>query len=178
MADAGVPPAPCRDRRVSRVILLDDADRVLLFDSALSYTRVWLTPGGGVEPGENFEEAALRELREEAGITGVELGPCLFSTEFAFLHEGQGWHQRERYYLVRVESQSIQKAGWTLSEAKEIQETRWWTVEDLRTSHQDFRPRDLPSIAEAIAENALDRIAPFQAIENSARLLPLPDSHD
>lgn len=28
----------------------------------------WLTPGGGLKSGETFEEAAIRELREEAGI--------------------------------------------------------------------------------------------------------------
>lgn len=36
--------------------------------------------GGVVEAGESYEAAALRELAEEAGITGVELAPVGFYT--------------------------------------------------------------------------------------------------
>ena len=35
----------------------------------LSYARGWRLPGGGVKSGEDPEEAVLRELREEIGMT-------------------------------------------------------------------------------------------------------------
>ena len=44
---------------------MDDADRVLLTHRADDGT--WGLPGGGVEPGESWSQAAVRECREETG---------------------------------------------------------------------------------------------------------------
>ena len=44
----------------------------------------WHTIAGGVEPGEAFHVAALRELREETGLDAVELRPI---GEFAYTRE-------------------------------------------------------------------------------------------
>jgi 8-oxo-dGTP pyrophosphatase MutT (NUDIX family) len=50
--------------------------------------RSWFTIGGGLDEGEGAAQAALRELREEAGIvaTADQLAGPVFhrSTEFSF----------------------------------------------------------------------------------------------
>ena len=52
-------------RRAVRVLLLDEADRVLLVRFHDGERSWWCTPGGGIEPGESAVEAARRELHEE-----------------------------------------------------------------------------------------------------------------
>ena len=58
------------DRPTSRLVILDDADRILLFRATTEAAPdpFWLTPGGGVDPGETHEQAAHRELFEETGL--------------------------------------------------------------------------------------------------------------
>lgn len=51
----------------ARVAVIDDKNNFLLVKQ--SYAPGWLFPGGGVEFGETCEQAALRELHEEAEVT-------------------------------------------------------------------------------------------------------------
>ncbi len=54
-----------RIRATCGVVVQDEAGRVLLM--CRSGEGTWGLPGGGVEPGETWEQAALRECREETG---------------------------------------------------------------------------------------------------------------
>ena len=63
-------------RRAGRVLVIDPAGRVLLlegFDPAEPGSPFWFTIGGGLDEGEHSAQAALRELREEAGIVAAAI---------------------------------------------------------------------------------------------------------
>ena len=90
-------------REAARFFVVDEDERVLLvrFDLVRG-GHVWATVGDGLEPGETHEDAARRELREEAGLEGVDLGPCTWTREHVFDDPIDFAGQRERYYLVRT----------------------------------------------------------------------------
>jgi len=57
------------------VMVCDGRGRVLVQERRLSWKGISF-PGGHVEPGESFFESAVREVKEETGLTVSELESC------------------------------------------------------------------------------------------------------
>ncbi|MBO1335942.1 NUDIX hydrolase [Streptomyces sp. VRA16 Mangrove soil] len=140
-------------RKVARVVLLDPEGRVLLLhghepgDTADDW---WFTPGGGLEGDETREQAALRELAEETGITDVELGPVLWQRVCSFPFDGRRWDQDEWYFLARTTSTvpgaGINESGLTDLERRSVAGARWWTYRELAEAHETVYPTRLAEL--------------------------------
>jgi len=133
-------------RPASRVLVVDRKDRLLLFDGIVpnrERTRLWCPPGGALKPDETFEEAALRELREETGISEVALGPCVWRREHVFEMFDRWYAADERYFLARVGTAEISDAGREAVEARFILGHRWWSAAEIAASRETFVPRRL-----------------------------------
>jgi 8-oxo-dGTP diphosphatase len=107
-------------------VLLLDGDRVLLVQRGRPPQQGrWTVPGGGVEVGETLEEAALRELREETGLS-CTLGPVVEVLD-RVLRDGDG---RVEYHYVILDFVGTEPTG-TLGAASDCADARWVPVAEL-----------------------------------------------
>ncbi len=141
-------------RPTARVLLVDPDQRLLLmrFTSPDSGVVFWAPCGGGVEPGETFEQAAVREVAEETGLAGVVLGPHVFDREVAFTWRGRRVETTERWYVAHVAAFTPTRVGWTAEERAEVSDVRWWTPAELATTADALVPRDLAARFAALLE--------------------------
>ena len=140
-----------RTRLASRLLIVDDTDRVLLFRyvhraGPLIGQDFWSTPGGGLEEGETFTQAAIRELTEETGIEidiadlGPEVGHRVVDLQ---LPDGEYVTADEHYFLIRTSETSLKQDGWTALERSILSDAMWWSEDDLLTTTATVYPEDL-----------------------------------
>jgi 8-oxo-dGTP pyrophosphatase MutT (NUDIX family) len=137
-----------RKRPSARLLLLDNDDRVLLFRFAFPDGRVfWATPGGAVDEGESFAEAARRELLEETGIAVEDVGSSVHTRHTSFqAPDGETVSAEEHYFLVRTTGTELSQTGWTPLERQIMTEHRWWTLDELTATTETVFPEEFVAL--------------------------------
>ena len=143
------------ERRAARVIVVDAADRVLLVhavDPSRPDEPYWMTPGGGLDPGEDAATAAARELYEETGlrVEPERLGVPVRQETVDFPYDGSWYRQEQDIFAVRVESWTVTATALTPLEVRSFRGSRWWRAAELASTDERYYPHDLPALLDAI----------------------------
>ncbi|RIV47146.1 NUDIX hydrolase [Flagellimonas pelagia] len=81
----------------------------------------WDLPKGKVDKGETIESAAIREVEEETGVTGLKIERFLRTTYHVFKRNGEYWLKQTHWFLmstdytgklVAEEAEGIEKVKW------------------------------------------------------------------
>ena len=73
-------------KKAVRAVFMTPDHRLLLMkvQEPVTGSEFWITPGGGLEPGESDEEGLRREVAEETGGRYFRLGPPIWTRKYEF----------------------------------------------------------------------------------------------
>lgn len=146
-------------RPAARCVLFDRSKRLFLIrseDPIDPYKPEWLEiPGGGMAVGEDSASACLRELREETGITDVEIGPCVWTQYVEYTFSGIRFESHERIHVAYCDGGEFRPRGLEALEAAAFLGADWWAVEELLANSEQTVPRRLREFLPALAAGEL-----------------------
>jgi len=140
-----------RLRRSARVFLFDERGDLLLIRFVAQRSDgpyvCWVTPGGEVEVGETDLAAAERELAEELGLRLSLIGPVHEESGGTYEHLGETVRNYDVFFAARCGREMPRLAGVTEDEIALMQEARWWTLAELKSTAENIFPVEISRLA-------------------------------
>ncbi|HST18464.1 MAG TPA: NUDIX hydrolase [Gaiellaceae bacterium] len=115
---------PARTHDVT-LFILDPHRRIALIRKPHFAEGIWRPPGGGIKPGEDFTEGAVREALEETGLD-VTLERYLVAASATFRHDGQILDWRTHVFLATTSDETLAPR-----DDAEIAGARWGTAAEV-----------------------------------------------
>lgn len=114
---------PKRMHDVTLFIL--NGERLALIRKPHFEPGIWRPPGGGIKPGEEFDDGVRREGLEETGLE-IELERYLVAAEARFLYEPHDVPWRTHVFLAHTTGNDLAP-----QDTEEIAAARWGTLAEL-----------------------------------------------
>lgn len=132
-----------RPRRSARALIVSPERQILLMRIRIGDPQrdLWITPGGGLNDVETTEVALRRELYEETGHTHIQIGPLVWRRRHQFRFNGETVDQSEEFFWCPT--RKFEPLVTYLEEGDErdsFQELRWWPIEEIGKSTDNFVP--------------------------------------
>jgi 8-oxo-dGTP pyrophosphatase MutT (NUDIX family) len=142
---------PHRRRSAARIVVVAAGTVLLLRDTdpGLPGSRWWVTPGGGIDPGEDAVAAAVRELHEETGlvVAGADLLGPVAVRDVAHGYSDQVLHQREAFFVLHVDEPfAPDPGGLTAEEMITLDGWQWHALEELALTPEPVWPANLAEL--------------------------------
>lgn len=127
----------------------------LVISSALTRREHWEFPKGGVEEGENETETALRELREETGVSAVELVRGFREPIHYVYRRPEGLISKQVVYFL-----GLVKDPAVVLRVEECKDYRWATYEEAKKLLRHSNARSLLDRAQGRITGVMPPAAP------------------
>ncbi len=114
------------ERACGCIPFMRDRERGIVALMILRTGGYWEFPKGKQDDGEKDEETALRELKEETGLTGALAPENPIDTAYEFERDGEKVHKEVRFFFCRVPDGSV-----VTLQKSEANDHVWLPLEDL-----------------------------------------------